>query len=73
MIFDPTIVIFLVSIFVVTMISLFQKIFVKKNKLNCIKEDMKEHLNEMKKEQKAGNTEKANELLKEIMNHNSRL
>lgn len=70
---EPMIVIIIFAGVILFIINLFQKFLVNQEEAKKIKEDIKEISKKMKEEQKQGNTEKANELMKEMMSKNSRV
>ena len=70
---EPMIVIIIFSGIVLFIINLLQRLLVNQEEAKGIKEDVKELSKRMKEEQKQGNTEKANELMKEVMAKNSKM
>jgi len=73
LVMNPTIVIIIFSFMILFIINIFQKILVNQEEAKQIKGSIKELSNRMKEEQKQGNTEKANELMKEMMSKNSKM
>jgi len=61
------------SFFIILVINIFYKILVNQADAKQSKDRMKEINDQMKQEQKKGNTEKVNKLLSELMQENSRL
>jgi uncharacterized membrane protein (DUF106 family) len=70
---EPMIVVIIFASVILFVINLFQKFLVNQEEAKQVKDSIKEISNRMKEEQKQGNTEKANELMKEMMSKNSRM
>lgn len=69
----PTIFVFLYSILVLIVINLFSKFFVNQSTAKAIKDNIKELQKKSTEERKAGNNEKSNQLMKDMMSENSKL
>ena len=70
---EPMLVVILFSLIVLFIINIIQKLLVNQGEAKQVREEVKELSNKMKEEQKQGNTEKANELMKEMMAKNSKV
>ncbi|MCX6815948.1 MAG: EMC3/TMCO1 family protein, partial [Candidatus Aenigmarchaeota archaeon] len=71
--YNPTIAIIIYAFLVLLLINIFYKILIKQQDAKQLKEKMNEINKQMKEEQKAGNKEKANQLVGEMMHANSTL
>src|SRR3989338_1265853 len=69
----PTIFVFLYSVLVLVIINAFSKIFVNQAAAKAIKDGIKELQKKANEERKAGNNDKSNEIMKEMMGENSKL
>lgn len=70
---SPVIDVFVFSFFVILAINIFYKILIDQNQAKQLREKMKEVNEQIKEEQKKGNTEKVNKLFGELMQENSKL
>jgi len=73
LIMDPIMVVMIFAIIILLIINLLQKLLVNQREAKELKESVRELGKRMKEEQKEGNTEKANELMKEMMGKNSKM
>lgn len=71
--YPPVLAITIFSIIVLFLINIFYKILIKQDEAKQLKARTKELSKQMRQEQKAGNTQKANELMSEMMRENSRM
>lgn len=70
---SPPVDVLVFSFFIILVINIFYKILVNQADAKGSRDRMKEINEQMKEEQKKGNTEKVNKLLSELMQENSRL
>ncbi|MEM7819654.1 MAG: EMC3/TMCO1 family protein [Candidatus Aenigmatarchaeota archaeon] len=73
LIFNPILSITIFATIIIIIINIFYKILINQNEAKQIKDNIKEMNKKMKEEQKAGNKEKVNQLMKEIMTENSKI
>ena len=72
LVFEPIVAVTIFAIIILLIINIFQRLLVNQQDAKQIKERSKEMNKQMREEQKAGNTEKVNEMMKDIMVENNK-